>query len=106
MGIDELGWNFDNLSNKEKMEFTLASEKKLALKVTNEVLENHKQFAGLFSIVGLAAGPAGAFEFWQKYWEGSETPEFAEPAWFTLFIQEVKHRANEETKFEKELEAF
>lgn len=106
MEIDELLWNFDSLSSKDKLDFLFQTEKKLALEVTNEIMEKHAAFCGVFSIIGLATGPNGAYEFWKKYWEGTDKPEYAEVPWFNLFILEVKHRADEEEKFSKELEAF
>lgn len=104
--LNELLWNFDRLSSKDKLEFLLQSEKKLSLEITNEIMEKHTAFCGVFSIVGLATGPSGAYELWKRYWEGSNKPEYADVAWFNLFILEVKHRANEEEKFSKELETF
>lgn len=106
METDELLWNFDKLSSKDKLGFLLQAEKKLSLEITNEIMEKHTAFCGVFSIVGLATGPIGAYDLWKKYWEGSDKPEYADIAWFNLFILEVKHRANEEEKFSKELEAF
>ena len=106
MEIDELLWNFDRLSSKDKLGFLLQAEKKLSLEITNEIMEKHTTFCGVFSIIGLATGPSGAYELWKRYWEGTDKPEYADVAWFNLFILEVKYRANEEEKFSKELEAF
>jgi len=104
--IEELKYNFNSLENKEKIEFLRMAEKDLSVQITNLVLNEHGSFGMMFALVGFASGPNGALEFWTKYWKGTETPEYAHPAWFGLFMAETSFRADEEEKFKKELEAL
>lgn len=106
MEIDELEWNFDKISPKEKIKFIVTAEKKMALEITNEIIKNHKEFAVILSIVGEADKPHLTLDFWEKYWKNSKTPDYAELLWLSLFLAEVHFRVNEEKKFAQELEAF